>query len=333
MYGAGNIAKTVVKAIDKIDRIEKYSVASNHYANAVSFKEMYGFKTAYSYSDLISDPLVDFVYISTPTGYHYEAIKECLHANKHVICEKTLVTSLEEAKEVIELAESKNLLLMDATWTLYTPKFNYLDNLVTGNMPMGKAKKIYASFGGWALDNKRLMDVNGGGAMLDIGIYCVAIANRFFRDLVSLSVRNRFLEGVDIDNVLKIKYKQGTAIIHSSICRRTACSLVILFDKGIICSRGFWTGKSMYIWKYPFSIKKMTFTHIQNGYEYEFLEMIHLMDENKIESHTIPHSETIRNMYIVDNARNSPQYSVCRISKIQKIGKLFLKHEQCKYSL
>ena len=310
MYGAGNIAKTVTSAIDSIDRIEKYSVASRDYANAVSFKESYGFQVAYSYSDLINDPLVDFVYISTPTGYHYEAIKECLHANKHVICEKTLVTSLEEAKEVIRLAETKGLILMDATWTLYTPMFNYLDDLVTKNNSMGKVKRIYTSFGGNALNNKRLMDVNGGGAMLDLGIYCVAIANRFFKGLVCFSGKNRFLNGVDIDNKLKIKYEQGKAIIHSSICKKTLCYLVILFDKGVIFSRGFWTGKKMFIWKYPFSIKKKTFQHIQNGYEYEFMEMIQLMDENKTESHTLPHAETLRNMYIVDNARRSLSYSL-----------------------
>ena len=308
MYGAGNIARTVIKAIDKIDRIEKYSVASRDYANAVSFKESYGFKKAYSYSDLISDPLVDFVYISTPTGYHYEAIRECLNANKHVICEKTLVTSLEEAKEVIKLAETKNLILMDATWTLYTPMFSYLDDLMFKNKSMGKAKRIYSSFGGNALNNKRLMDENGGGAMLDLGIYCVAIANRFFKDIVSFSGKNKFLNGVDIDNLLKIKYVQGTAKIHSSICRKTFCYLVILFDKGIIFSRGFWTGRKMFVWEFPFSIRKMTFEHIQNGYEYEFLEMIQLMDENKLESHTLPHAETLKNMYIVDNARRSSTY-------------------------
>ena len=73
----------------------------------------------------------------------------------------------------------------------------------------------------------------------------------------------------------------------------------------------------------------MTFPHIQNGYEYEFLEMVNLMDENKTEPHTIPHSETLRNMYIVDNARKSRRYSVCRLNKNQKIGKQFLKYEQC----
>ena len=310
MYGAGNIAKTVIKAIEKIDRIEKYSVASRNYANAVSFKDTYGFKIAYNYSDLINDPLVDFVYISTPTGYHYEAIKECLNANKHVICEKTLVTSVEEAQEVIALAREKHLILLDATWTLFTPMFNYLDDMLAGNTTMGTIKKIYASFGGRALHVQRLLDVNGGGAMLDIGIYCVAVANRFFKDPVSLSGENRFLNGVDIDNKLTIQYKQGTAIIHSSICRRTPCSLVIVFEKGIILSRCFWTGKKMYLWKYPFSIKRMVFPQIQNGYEYEFLEMVQLMDENKTESDTIPYNETMRNMYIVDNARKQLSYNI-----------------------
>ena len=112
------------------------------------------------------------------------------------------------------------------------------------------------------------------------------------------------------DNKLTIQYKQGTAIIHSSICRRTPCSLVIVFEKGIILSRCFWTGKKMYLWKYPFSIKRMVFPQIQNGYEYEFLEMVQLMDENKTESDTIPYNETMRNMYIVDNARKQLSYNI-----------------------
>lgn len=309
MYGAGSIAKTVVQAIGAIDRIEKYSVASRCYKNAVSFKEAYGFQVAYSYSDLIGDPLVDFVYISTPTGYHYEAIKKCLQGNKHVICEKTLVTSLDEAQEVIALAREKSLILMDATWTLYTPMFNYLDGILAGNTTLGKAKRIVASFGGRALGNPRLRDANGGGALLDVGIYCIAVANRFFKDPVSLSGKNRFLTGVDIDNKIRIKYKQGSAKIHSSICKRTACALVIAFEKGIILSRCFWTGKKLYIWKYPLSIRKMVFPHIQNGYEYEFLEMVELLDKRMIESPTVPHAETLKNMYIIDAAKQSIRYN------------------------
>ena len=303
MYGAGRVAAQVAYALEKCDRIIKYSVASRNVDNAEKFKSEYGFKTAYSYDDLLNDICVDFVYISTPTEMHYEDIKKCLLHNKHVICEKTLTTNSAEAKELFELAEKNNLILLDAIWTLYMPMYQQINDLKKHNT-LGRLKYVFASFGYPGLNHSNLLNPIGGGAILDKGIYGIAVANKFFDgDIKRIQKKNKIRNSVDYDSKIKIEYEGGKALVHSSIIHRTSYLLIMKYDKGVLFSKRFWNGKQMYIWRYPFSIKRSSYSFDANGYEYEFCEMVRLMDGNTIESSILTHEDSLKNMYVVDIAK------------------------------
>lgn len=70
---------------------------------------------------MLSCDEIDIIYVSMPTKYHYEAVKQCLNYGKHVVCEKSLTDSCERAKELFELAKDRNLFLMDALWSMFFP--------------------------------------------------------------------------------------------------------------------------------------------------------------------------------------------------------------------
>ena len=81
-----------------------------------------------SYDELLVNSQIDVVYIATTTNAHYKNILQCLHAGKHVLCEKSLVCTYEQAKEVCTLAKEKNLFLMEAMWSrflLFTEENSY----------------------------------------------------------------------------------------------------------------------------------------------------------------------------------------------------------------
>ena len=93
ILGAGNIAGTMARTLngmeEKNERFCCYAVAARELERAEAFAKKYGFEKAYgSYEEMVADENVDFVYIATPHGYHYEHIKLCLEHGKHVLCEK-----------------------------------------------------------------------------------------------------------------------------------------------------------------------------------------------------------------------------------------------------
>jgi predicted dehydrogenase len=78
----------------------------------------YNFKKAVgSYQELLDDPDVDIVYISTPNGLHYEWSAKALRAGKHVLCEKPFTSNAEEARKLVGLAKEKNLICEEAVYT------------------------------------------------------------------------------------------------------------------------------------------------------------------------------------------------------------------------
>lgn len=94
-----------------------YAIASRDLSTAQKAKEQYKFTKAYgSYEDLLDDPEIDFVYISTPNGLHYEWAAKSLKAGKHVLCEKPFTSNAAEAKELMELAKDRGLVIEEAVY-------------------------------------------------------------------------------------------------------------------------------------------------------------------------------------------------------------------------
>lgn len=142
MYGTGRVSENLVKVFDYLnERICKFGVASRNHSNTVRFKDIYGFQKAYdSYEIMPDDPEIDFVYISTPSGIHYESIKQCLAAGKHVVCEKSITINSIHAEELYRLAEERNLILLDGIWTIYMPWIKKLKETVDAGL-IGNIKK------------------------------------------------------------------------------------------------------------------------------------------------------------------------------------------------
>jgi len=125
-------------------------------------------------SELLLDFNVEAVYISSPNAIHYEQIKKCLLNNKHVIVEKSAFSSLEEAYEIINLAKSKDLMIMEAFMFLYHRQFFDLKELIKSGK-YGKMIFLEASFGFPHLskDDIRYSKKLAGGALNDAGAYTI----------------------------------------------------------------------------------------------------------------------------------------------------------------
>lgn len=180
IMGAGSIAHGFLEAIQVVDGAELVAVASKSLERAEQWREesaispdelrCYG-----DYESFLKDDSVDVVYIATTTNYHYENIKACLHAGKHVLCEKAMVETEERAREVFALAAEKHLFLMEAMWSRFLPRTEIIRNWIREGR-IGAVKLLQSSIGFAAPKDPEGRLYNpalGGGALYDIGVYMI----------------------------------------------------------------------------------------------------------------------------------------------------------------
>jgi D-xylose 1-dehydrogenase (NADP+, D-xylono-1,5-lactone-forming) len=130
-----------------------------------------------SYEALLEDPDVEAVYISLPNSLHVEWSVRALEAGKHVLCEKPLGRRPADVERAFDVADSQGRLLMEAFMYRHNPQTRRLVELVNEGA-VGKARMIRAVFGFVAHDpaNVRLSVTLDGGALMDLGCYCVSAA-------------------------------------------------------------------------------------------------------------------------------------------------------------
>jgi xylose dehydrogenase (NAD/NADP) len=180
---------------------EVVAVASRDGARASAYAEEHGIASAHgSYEALFADPAVDAVYISLPNGMHLDWTERALRAGKHVLCEKPLGRDPDAVAAVFDLAERQGLQLREAFMYRHNPQTVRLAELVVEGA-VGTLRSIRSNFS-FVLsdpDDVRLSGDLDGGALLDLGCYCVSAARLLAGEPESVAgVRVAGGHGVDV---------------------------------------------------------------------------------------------------------------------------------------
>ncbi|OMD81579.1 Gfo/Idh/MocA family protein [Paenibacillus odorifer] len=181
IVGPGSIAAEFAAALNETGGT-LYAVGSRSLDKAQQFANQYGATKAYgSYSEMLQDPAIDVVYISTPHSNHYEYIIESLQNNKHVLCEKAITVNSKQLQEVTRLAAEKDLVVAEAMTIYHMPLYKKLRQLIDDGI-IGRLKMVQVSFGShkeYDVNNRFFSKDLAGGALLDIGTYALSFT-RFF---------------------------------------------------------------------------------------------------------------------------------------------------------
>lgn len=295
-YGTGSIANSVLPAIQKCsDRILIYGCASRSYSRAKEFADKHGIMCCFeNYSELVSCDEIDVIYVSTPTKFHYEAVKQCLEHGKHVICEKPLTDSFEKAKELFEMAKEKKLFLMDALWSMFFPITEEYKNALK---QIGKIKSISANLGYPSINNSSFI-------LRDFEIYPVIYTLLGNSELKVRNIRAKIEKAGETETKSLAKYRLGDikCKIKSSMLHRTTYVYKAVGTKGCVFSRKYWFGYPVLVWRYPFRFKVIK-RDMSLGYEFEFKELIQCLDNGLMESPKFPHKMTLEALRIQDKFR------------------------------
>ena len=176
IISTAHINRLVLAGARESDRAEMVGVASRDQARAEAYAREHGIERAYgSYEALLEDPDIEAVYISLPNSLHVEWSVRSLEAGKHVLCEKPLDRRPEEVERAFDAAERSGRILMEAFMYLHNPQTARLTKLVAEGA-IGTLRSIRAAFS-FSLDeveNVRLAADLDGGALMDVGCYCVS---------------------------------------------------------------------------------------------------------------------------------------------------------------
>ncbi len=158
------------------DRVDVIAVASRDTERAEAYARERGIERAYgSYEGLLADPDVEAVYISLPNSLHVEWSVRALEAGKHVLCEKPLSRRAADVERAFDVSEQSGRLLMEAFMYRHNPQTARLKELVDGGA-IGRLRLVRAAFSFPLADaeNVRLDASLDGGALMDVGCYCVS---------------------------------------------------------------------------------------------------------------------------------------------------------------
>jgi predicted dehydrogenase len=309
ILGTGTIARKFATGLTFLPEAELAAIGSRSQATADRFGDEFNAPRRHaSYEALANDPEVDVVYVATPHTFHKANGILCLNAGKPVLCEKPFTLNAREAAEMIALARSKRLFLMEAMWTRYIPLVVQLRQFLADGM-IGEVRLLTADLGFRAeMDPKhRLFNPElGGGALLDVGVYTVSFASMIFGPPSRITgMAHLGQTGVDEQSAMIFGYDQGQlALLYAALRTGTPEEVMVMGTEGRIRVHPPLYCPSRLTVSRPGEMDKIIDVPFEgNGYNYHALEVMGCLRAGQLESEIMPLDETLEIMKTMDQVR------------------------------
>ncbi|WP_037155823.1 Gfo/Idh/MocA family protein [Rhizobium freirei] len=217
IIGPGWIAQLFAEDLARTTGARCVAVASRDLVRAKAFADRHDIATAYGdYAALTADPRVDIVYIATPHSHHHAHARMVLESGKPVLVEKPFAMNASQAADIIQLARTRGLFVMDAMWTLCNPLFRRLAGVIAAG-DIGMPRAFAASIGPMgATRGHRIEDPDLGGSFtLECMVYPMNILAGLAPNLMTgarVAASALLTErGVDSGSMIQLKNDDGYA--------------------------------------------------------------------------------------------------------------------------
>jgi predicted dehydrogenase len=307
--GAGGIASSMAADLHDGNNI-LYAVAARDADRAATFAERFGATHSHgSYRAVIDDPDVDIVYIATTHPFHREQALMAIGAGKPVLVEKPLTLNAAHAREVLTAARDKGVFAMEAVWMRANPLILRAQEIVASGV-IGDVVAVHADFSiGLDFDpGHRLYDLaNGGGALLDLGVYPMNFAWLFLGRPDTQQVLGTLSPtGSDASVAIQWGYASGaTAQLRCATTAWTPGRAVVAGTAGFLALEPWFVN--------PGRLVVTTFEggesgesqveRNETGYGPQITEVERCLRGGLLESPVAPHSDTIAILELIDKAR------------------------------
>jgi len=309
IIGCGNIAHTFAKSIAHCADAQLIGAASTSMQRANEFATHYSIKGYESYQALMQCPNIDAIYIANTHEQHFKSVAQCLTHNKHVLSEKPITVNAQQLITLKELAQQQNRFLMEGVWMRFLPAIVKLQQLLSEGV-IGKVHCVNANFSlaGEFESSHRLMNpATAGGALLDLGIYPISIADVVFNKTPEQikSLVHKSTTGVDERSVTLINYGQGQfAQLSSALQQNGPTQACILGEYGYIRIDEFVGAQSLELHLNAQQMQRFDFSfNDDENFKFEIDHVSECILQQQTQSSVLPLSTSLRVMNIMDELR------------------------------
>jgi predicted dehydrogenase len=309
LVGPGGIARKFAHDLRVAEAGSLRSVAGRDLPRAKAFAEEFG--AEFAFDDLLAvatDPQVDIVYLATPHSAHFSAARTLLEHGKPLLIEKPMTVNAAQARELIGLARSRGVFLMEALWTRFLPAYQQVGRWLDEGR-IGEVRGVSSSFcvrGNPDPTARWLNPALAGGGLLDLGVYNLAMNQWVLGtkpDRIH-AVANFSATGVDDMLSASLGYTPRTlAQFACGFVAEAENSLTITGGSGrILVPDPFYAaqevrllaGEKIEIHRAPFR---------GEGFEYEIAEAVRCLSSGELESPLMPLSDTLATLEVMDGIR------------------------------
>lgn len=169
--------------------------------HAENFRKAYGGKIFHSYKEIVTSDEIDAIYIPLPPSLHYKWAKAALESGKHVLVEKPSTISFKDTKNMIRLAEQKDLALHENYMFMYHSQLETINEIISsGEIGEVRLYQIRFGFPKRSENDFRYVKALGGGALIDAGGYTIKYAVKLLGHNIHVRyAQMNYIDGFEVD--------------------------------------------------------------------------------------------------------------------------------------
>ena len=296
IIGTGSIANRFVPEAENVDSVQITSAFNPNLTEGQEFCKRHTIAVAAKDLDELFEKC-NAVYVASPHYTHYDYVKTALMAGKHVLCETPFVFSKVQAEELYQMAEERDLVLMVALKTAYTPAFGHLFSLLKSKV-IGDIAEVNASIttlmdeSSDKLDSKRF-----GGSMSENACFPLLPIFKFLgMEYRNINFYSMMKNEVDIFTKAVFRYDHAVASFQVGLGVKTEGSMTIAGTKGYVYVPAPWWKTDYFEVRYEDQNqnKKYFYPFVGEGLRYEIKDFVASILSNGSRFSRISKSENVK---------------------------------------
>jgi len=309
ILGTGGIARLFTRDLVN-NGFTVSAVGSRTQSAADAFAADFGIATAHaSYEALVADPAVDVVYVSTPHPFHAPNAKLAIGAGKHALVEKPFTVNAAEAREVVDLAGRRGVVVLEAMWTRFLPQSVRVRQLIADGA-IGEVRTLIADHN-QKLPSDPLHRLNNlalaGGALLDLGIYPVSFAHELFGTPTTIrAIGTLSSTGVDRQTAMLLGFEGGRqAVLHTALDTAGPNTATVIGTEGSIEFDSVWYTPTVVTVRDSARnvVQTIEPNEASRGMQYQAAELERLVAAGELAGSILSPTETVQVMQTLDEVR------------------------------
>ena len=299
IVGTGTIAHRFANAIKNVENAELTAVASRTKENGENFAQEFNIPEFFdSYEKMAESDVIDAAYIAVPHSYHISTSMLMMNNKKHVLSEKPMCLNTREAEEMFKCAKENDVLLMEAMWARLVPgTLKMLELVESGKLGeiLGVEGKFCYAFDEDELDHHALINANGGGSLLDVGVYGLNFASWYLgKNVTEINAQANKFKDVDAHTCVLLKYESGAiADISSAVLLRKPNEGFVYGTKGYAYLPRFYAPQEIKLQFNNGESELISTQYKGNGFEEQITHFSDCVLKGLKESPVVTHEQTL----------------------------------------